>query len=125
MMTNQVAYTLNLIEARSLTEYKGQPISNIEWDASYDAYMEFDPCTNKQTEHRIESIEYHPDLDEVMESEALTAIEEGLCNFLKTIPVFNSEGTPAFVDTMILNVEFTDHKNGTPTYRILTRLIVE
>ena len=121
-MKVEMEYTLKLIEKDSLAEYKGKPISEVVYDAEYDVFFQNDNCNDETSiDHRLESIAYHPDLDEVLESEALFAIEEKLAEWL--INMSNNDRIVVKQD-MTLLVEFIDHKNGTPTYRIITETIV-
>ena len=70
-MKVEMEYKLKLIEKDSLVEYKGKPISEVVWDAEYDVFFQNDNCNDETSiDHRLESIAYHPDLDEVLESEA-------------------------------------------------------
>ena len=116
-MNRQLEYKLNLIESRSLAEYKDKAITEIVWDASYDVFFSMhNDLGDSLIEHRLESSQYHPDLDEMMESEALAAIENGLSDFLIEL---SGKGKLNEVEGMTLNVEFTDNKSGIPTFRIM------
>ena len=121
-MQTDMKYKLSLIEKDSLVEYKGKPINEVVFDAEYDVFFHKDNLGDETSiDHRLESIAYHPDIDEVLESEALTAIEQYLAEWL----VKMSEHNRLVVkDAMNLFVEFVDHKNGVPSYRVITEVVV-
>lgn len=121
-MKVEMEYKLKLIEKDSLVKYKSKPINEVIFDAEYDVFFENDNINDETSiDHRLESSFYHEDIDEVLESEALFAIESGLSEWL--IKMSNLNRIVVKQD-MTLLVEFIDHKNGTPTYRIITEAIV-
>lgn len=121
-MKVEMEYKLKLIEKESLVEYKGKPISEVVYDVEYDVFYHNDNCNDETSiDHRLESIAYHEDLDEVLESEALFVIEEKLAEWLVNMSNLNRL---VVKQDMTLLVEFIDHKNGTPTYRVITEAIV-
>ncbi len=121
-MKVELEYKLKLIEKDSLAEYKNKPISEVVYDAEYNVFYHNDNCNDETSiDHRLEPTAYHPDLDEVLESEALFAIETGLAEWLISM----SNHKRIFVNNgMTLRVEFTDHKKGVYTYRIITEKVV-
>lgn len=116
-MNIDLSYTLKLIERDCFATYRGQPISEVEWDAEYDVEFHLDThddCTNLS--NRLEISEYHVDMEKV-DSEDLQAVEEGLVTWL------NEETYQDHIkvkDGMTLLVEFSNDKQGKLEYRVIT-----
>jgi hypothetical protein len=101
---------VNIIEKGSLEEYKGLYASSVVYDASYDVY-------NDEGNVVLESNYYHEDIDEILESEFLTNIEENLRNYLSTI-----KDTIVEDDEVELNLMFVNDK-GNITFSIINDIV--